>query len=231
MWSDIIGVTFVEVTTGGQITFDDNQEGAAATSQYSGGITTSAHVNVDVQWLTDYGRRLTAMLSRPTYTKSGTHWGLATPEVTTAMRRIRMTPTSRMTAGPSASCPISTRTRAPTTRAWGSPKAYAVTPMVADIIAIGNLYGLRRRPASATRLTGYNSTAGRAVYDANLSGTTFTIFDSGGNDTINYSAWRWVGKSADRSCAGGLFQCWRANRQPRDCTRHGDRERDEWRRQ
>ena len=54
-WSDIIGVSFSEVSSGGQITFDDNQTGAFAESIRSGGITSSAHVNVSTQWLTSYG--------------------------------------------------------------------------------------------------------------------------------------------------------------------------------
>ena len=62
-----------------------------------------------------------------------------------------------------------------------------MTPMVADIIAIGNLYGLSTTTRLGDTTYGINSTAGRAVYDASLTGTTFTIFDSGGNDTINYS--------------------------------------------
>lgn len=37
-WTDIIGVNFVQVTSGGQIVFDDNEEGAFADSTYSGGF-------------------------------------------------------------------------------------------------------------------------------------------------------------------------------------------------
>jgi len=62
-----------------------------------------------------------------------------------------------------------------------------VTPMVADIIAIGQLYGLSTTTRLGDTTYGFNSNAGRAVYDANLWGTTYTIFDSGGVDTIDYS--------------------------------------------
>ena len=57
-WTDIIGVNFVEVSSGGQITFDDNEEGAFSDGTWSGGIITSAHVNVSTQWLQDYGSGL-----------------------------------------------------------------------------------------------------------------------------------------------------------------------------
>ena len=55
LWSDIIGVTFVEVSSGGQITFDDNQSGAFANAYQFEGITTSAHVNIDAGRLITFG--------------------------------------------------------------------------------------------------------------------------------------------------------------------------------
>jgi len=55
LWSDVIGIAFSEVSSGGQITFDDNESGAFSESNRSNGITSSAHVNVSTQWLTDYG--------------------------------------------------------------------------------------------------------------------------------------------------------------------------------
>src|SRR5207244_3387453 len=58
LWSDIIGVTFQEVSSGGQITFDDNEDGAFADSDQVGGFTTSAHVNISTQWLSAYGTSL-----------------------------------------------------------------------------------------------------------------------------------------------------------------------------
>ena len=48
LWTDVIGVTFTEVASGGQIQFDDLEDGTGAFSDgvWSGGITTSAIVNV-----------------------------------------------------------------------------------------------------------------------------------------------------------------------------------------
>ena len=57
-WSDVIGVRFVEVASGGQIMFDDNQEGAFSSSVFSNGISTSARVNVSTQWLVNSGTTL-----------------------------------------------------------------------------------------------------------------------------------------------------------------------------
>lgn len=55
VWSDIIGVSFLEVASGGQIIFDDNEEGANANANWSNGITSQAWVNVSTEWIADYG--------------------------------------------------------------------------------------------------------------------------------------------------------------------------------
>ena len=58
LWSDIIGVTFVQVASGGQITFADNETGAFSDGNWSNGIISSTHVNVSTQWLSNYGTTL-----------------------------------------------------------------------------------------------------------------------------------------------------------------------------
>ena len=57
-WTDIIGVNFVQVTSGGQIIFDDEDDGAYSDSNWSGEFITSSFVNVSSDWLVDYGTDL-----------------------------------------------------------------------------------------------------------------------------------------------------------------------------
>ena len=45
VWSDVIGVSFPEVSSGGQIVFSNDQDGASTGANWSRGIETSAHVN------------------------------------------------------------------------------------------------------------------------------------------------------------------------------------------
>ena len=63
--------------------------------------------------------------------------------------------------------------------------------MVADILAIGNLYGVNSGTRTGNTTYGFNSTAGRGIYDAaNPSGNgvpAYTILDNGGIDTLDYS--------------------------------------------
>jgi hypothetical protein len=69
----------------------------------------------------------------------------------------------------------------------GFSRDFAVTPMEADIVAMQTLYGLSTTTRSGDTVYGFNSNAG-GVYDASVyPNVALTIFDSGGNDTLNYS--------------------------------------------
>ena len=65
--------------------------------------------------------------------------------------------------------------------------AFAVTPMQADIVAMQSLYGLSTTTRTGDTVYGYNSNAG-GVYDASqYPVVAYTIVDSGGNDTLDFS--------------------------------------------
>ena len=51
-WEAVADIQFQEVTSGADITFDDNDTGAYSTSTTSGGNILSSHVNVHTSWLT-----------------------------------------------------------------------------------------------------------------------------------------------------------------------------------
>ena len=64
---------------------------------------------------------------------------------------------------------------------------YAMTPMVADILAMQQLYGLSTTTRTGDTTYGYNTNAG-GVYDASLyPRATYTVFDSAGSDTLDFS--------------------------------------------
>ena len=63
-----------------------------------------------------------------------------------------------------------------------------MTPQVADIIAMGNLYGLSTTTRAGNTTYGFNKNSGRSAFDAVLNpNVSYTIFDSGGIDTLDYS--------------------------------------------
>ena len=54
-WEMVADLTFVEVASGGDITFDDDETGAYATATMQGGAIVAATINVDQDWLSRYG--------------------------------------------------------------------------------------------------------------------------------------------------------------------------------
>ena len=58
LWSDVLGISFVEVSGSAQITFDDNDDGAYATSTRSGGFIISSNINISTDWLANSGTTL-----------------------------------------------------------------------------------------------------------------------------------------------------------------------------
>ncbi|MEO7410339.1 MAG: FG-GAP-like repeat-containing protein [Sphingomicrobium sp.] len=190
LWSDITGITFREVSTGGQITFDDNETGAFATAQRSNGITSSAHVNVSTQWLSTYGFT-TSSYSFQTYVHEIGHAlglghaGYYNGEgdyATDALFANDGWPLSIMSYFDQQDNSYFT--------ALGFTKAFATTPMIADIQAIGTLYGLSTITRTGDTTYGFGNNSGRAVYNSSFGAVTaYTIFDSGGIDTLDYSGY------------------------------------------
>ena len=72
----------------------------------------------------------------------------------------------------------------------GSSYRYVVTPQMADIYAVGLMYGVATSTRTGDTVYGFNSNAG-AVF--NFAGYTsapaLTIYDSGGNDTLDCSGY------------------------------------------
>ncbi|MEO7366138.1 MAG: M10 family metallopeptidase C-terminal domain-containing protein, partial [Sphingomicrobium sp.] len=187
-WTDIIGVQFIEVSSGGQITFDDNQTGAATDANWAGGIISSAHVNVSTAWLADYGTSLNSY-SFQTYIHeighalglghAGNYNGSATYPYDASFQNDAWV-TSIMSYFDQADNTYFA--------GQGFSKNFVVTPMMADILAMSTLYGLSTTTRTGDTTYGFNSNTGLAIYNASANpGVGYTIFDSGGIDTLDYS--------------------------------------------
>lgn len=190
LWSDVLGVVFNEVATGGQITFDDNEAGAFSTSTRSGGFITSSRVNVSTDWLATSGTTIRSYSFQTYIHEIGHALGLGH-------------------AGPYNNSADYTQDAAYLNDAWtttvmsyfdqrentyfaglGFSRVFAETPMIADIIAMRNLYG----GGSTTTRTGdttygFNNNSGRDIFTAAVGQTSVavTIVDNGGNDSLDYS--------------------------------------------
>ncbi len=68
--------------------------------------------------------------------------------------------------------------------------AYAATPLVHDIAAVQQLYGVDTTTRTGNTVYGFNSTANRSAYDFTLNTRPIVaIWDAGGIDTIDFSGW------------------------------------------
>jgi Ca2+-binding RTX toxin-like protein len=73
----------------------------------------------------------------------------------------------------------------------GFSRNFVSSPMDADILAVAALYGLSTTTRTGDTTYGFHSNAARDTFDATQGGGPFsyTIFDSGGTDTLDYSGY------------------------------------------
>lgn len=197
IWSEVSGLNFVATNGSASITFDDSDSGAYATSNLSFTSTshadmtiTSSDVNVSTGWLSSYGTTYDGYAFQ-TYIHeighalglghAGNYNGSATYESdadylndswqATIMSYFDQTDNTFINAS----------------------YAYVVTPMIADILAIQELYGVADDLRTGNTVYGYNSNAG-GMYQTLFNGitaggfdsdVTLTIVDNGGTDTID----------------------------------------------
>ncbi len=198
-WHDIIGVNFQEVTgsTGGQlngqIAFSDQEDStspgpiASTSSSSQGGITTQANVDISTSWVNTYGTSLDSYSFQTYLHEIGHALGLGhagnyNGDATYA--------TDAIFANDSWNTSVMSYFSATDNFYFtnqGFTENFLVTPMEADIVAMQNLYGLSTTTRTGNTTYGFNSNAGDLFNASVYSDVAYTIFDSGGTDTLDYS--------------------------------------------
>jgi serralysin len=205
-WSEVANLTFVETTGAAKIVYKNDGNSAVTSASWSGGSMTGATISISSNW--DGGSTAIYSYKFQTYLHETGHalgLGHQGPYNYTARYGVDNVFTND-------SWQRSVMSYFSQTEAGGAPNsfAYAMTPQMADILAIQNLYGARTTRSGDTTY-GFGSTAGE-IFDFSKywNAPALTIYDSGGVDLLDCS-----GYSADQvidlwpgqfSSVGGKFE-------------------------
>jgi hypothetical protein len=204
-WSDIIGVTFTPVTTGGQIRFDDTNPTTggpiASTSDHtSGGLITSANIQISQSWVNSYGTELNSYSFQTYLHEIGHALGLGhAGDYNNTADYVQ----DALYANDAWSTTIMSYFDQVDNAYFhnqGFTQEFILTPMIADVVAMQQIYGASTTTRTGNTIYGFNSNTGNSVYNATYmmqptvtpSGTAvagYTIVDSGGIDTLDYSGY------------------------------------------
>ncbi|MFH1345646.1 MAG: M10 family metallopeptidase C-terminal domain-containing protein [Pseudomonadota bacterium] len=209
-WAEVANLTFVQTSGTANITFTHNGTMTAwASSGYNGsGIISSATVNISADWITNDGGAYDGKTGIDSY-------GYQTylHEIGHALGLGHQGPYNG-SASYSSNALYANDTWQYSLMSYfaqsnyGSSYRYVITPQMADIYAIQAIYGAATTRTGDT-VYGFSNTAGSIFDFASYSqAPALTIYDSGGNDTLNcsgYSTAQIIDLRAGAFCSvGGL---------------------------
>ncbi len=202
-WEAVADIKFNEEGSGAKLVIDDNETGANTDVWYRGQETEKAHVNIGVERL-DGGAQVGDFVFRTYIHEIGHALGLGHPTVYTTG-----TVADALFRNDSWQQTVMSYLNQDENPFVDASLATPVTPMMADILAIQQIYGRATGgPTAGTTCYGVGADTGTYI-DAtfknsagSLSQDAMTIYDASGVDTINFSD---DAKAQVVKLAGGCF--------------------------
>ncbi|MAY19261.1 MAG: hypothetical protein CL955_01400 [Erythrobacteraceae bacterium] len=195
LWSDVTGIIFNEVPGTADITFQDTDDGAFASSARSGGFIINATVNVSTQWLVNNGTKLDSYSFQTYLHEIGHALGLRHPGPYNGDGSFDQDAVFLNDSWATTVMSYFSQTENSFFAQQGFSRVFTLTPMIGDLAAIDIAYGYSTTTRTGDTVYGVGNNTGRDVYGVgpevlNSQGRLLglVIYDNGGIDTLDYSS-------------------------------------------